>query len=454
VNETSAAVSGLGTATALPSRGRTRGQSASLVAAASLGMCGGYTALFGGTTGVFLLPVAATLGVGRGSASAIMGLSLLGVAVGSPLAGKLMDRLGVRMVVGASVLLFVVALMLLAPGPMNTIAMSIKVFVLGLVGVATSPVGYLPILARTFERRLGLALGIASVGLGLGSAVSPVLAVAVIRRFGWRVAYLSLSGIALLLGLTALYLIFGVGMLKGGVGRANRANATQLKALQSTDLPGDTTRASLTSARFWIMGMSLALVSAVGIGNMVHIPALLQDHGVPRPMAAAGATFAALGVMCGRLFSGALLDVVKTRFVAALIFIVGALGIGLLATAGPSTPYALLGFGAALTGMLVGAEGDRMPYLVRRYFGLKAFGRGYGFRTPSSRERRRVAGEQAGAVGRKSGGGGNLAGWFVHAPRCRRGWRRVSCGLRHARIDLVPACVSEEASHESIQQSV
>ncbi|MFT4507161.1 MFS transporter [Caballeronia sp. 15711] len=375
MNETLAAGSGLGTATASPSRGLTRGQSASLVAATALGMCGGYTALFGGTTGVFLLPVAATLGVGRGSASAIMGLSLLGVAVGSPLAGKLMDRFGVRMVVGASVLLFVGALMLLALGPMNTIAMSTKVFVLGLVGVATSPVGYLPILARTFERRLGLALGIASVGLGLGSAVSPVFAVAVISRFGWRVAYLSLSGIALLLGLTALYLIFGVGMLKSGV---ERANATQLKALQSTDLPGDTARASLTSARFWIMGVSLALVSAVGIGNMVHIPALLQDHGVSRPMAAAGATFAALGVMCGRLFSGALLDVVKARFVAALIFIVGAIGIGLLATAGPSTPYALLGFGAALTGMLVGAEGDLMPYLVRRYFGLKAFGLVYG----------------------------------------------------------------------------
>ena len=356
-------------------RSLSRGQSATLVGATALGLCGGYTALFASTTGVFLLPVAGALGAGRGTTSAVMGLSLLGIAVGSPLAGKLMDRFGVRAVVGLSVVLFALALSSLALGPLSVVALSVKVFMLGLLGVATSPVGYLPILARTFNRRLGLALGVASVGLGLGSAITPVFTIAMIGRFGWQMAYLSLSGVALFLGLAALYLVYGASAPKAP---SDRAGFIRLKALESTKLPGDSARSALTSARFWILGVSLALVSAVGIGNIIHIPALLHDHGVSRPMAAAGATFAALGVMSGRLIAGVLLDAMNARYVAALIFFIGGIGIALLATAGASTPYALLGLGAALTGMLVGGEGDLMPYLVRRYFGLRAFGVVYG----------------------------------------------------------------------------
>jgi MFS family permease len=375
LNNTYATARGIPSAECTSTRNLTRTQSLALVGAAAIGMCGGYTALFASTVGVFLLPVATSLGVGRGTASAVMGLSLLGIAFGSPLAGKLIDRFGVAAVVSGSVFLFAVALMSLAIGPMTITGLSVKVFLLGLVSVATSPVGYLPILARTFERRLGLALGMASVGLGIGSALSPMFAGAMIARFGWHTAYLFLSGLAVLLGAAALYIVFGSSTLAAV---RSAAAAARGNALTNAELPGDSARIALSSGRFWLIGASLALVSAVGIGNLVHIPSLLSDHGLSRPVAATGATFAAIGVMCGRLMAGVLLDVMKARYVAALIFAIGGAGIGLLASAGPASSYALFAFGATLTGLLVGAEGDLMPYLVRRYFGLKAFGLVYG----------------------------------------------------------------------------
>lgn len=375
MNNALAATKGLAAPAASSSRNLSLRQSVLLVIGVAVGMCGGYTALFASTTGVFLLPVAHSLASGREAASAVMSLSLLGLAVGSPLTGMLMDRYGVRAVVSASVILFAAALVWLAAGSVGTATLSLKVFALGLVGVATSPVGYLPILTRTFDRRLGLALGLASVGLGAGSAASPIFAAWAIGRFGWQMAYLVLAGSAVALGVVALYLVFGSPWFKY---REGDEVTMRLDTTPGGELTGDTATASLTTGRFWLMSFSLALISAVGIGNMVHIPALFHDHGVARPLAAAGATFTAIGVMCGRLCCGALLDVMKARYVAALIFVAGAVGIGLLADAGPLTPYAVLALGAALTGLLIGAEGDLMPYLVRRYFGLKSFGIVYG----------------------------------------------------------------------------
>jgi len=342
-----------------------------LVAAASLGLSGGYTALFAGTTGVFLLPIAGSLEVGRGVASSCMALSSLGLAVSAPLAGRLMDRYGHQRVIGYSILCFVVTLVLLALGPLTPAALGFKTFLLGLLGVATSPVGYLSILAHTFERRVGLAFGAASIGAGIGAALAPLCASWVIRHHGWQTAYLLLAVAAAVLGFVAN------AMLR----RAMPAHTTEAFRTATTACApaiGDTPKEAFSNPRFWLIGLCVALIAAVGLGSMVHVPALLSDQGVSPEMAAAGAAFSAIGLTTGRFVVGILLDVVAARVLAAVVFLLGAWGVALLATATHSTPYPLLALGAALTGLLIGAEGDLVPFFVKRYFGLKSFGTVYG----------------------------------------------------------------------------
>ena len=56
-------------------------------------------------------------------------------------------------------------------------------------------------IVRWFDRRRGLALGIALAGVGLGAALIPPLAQAVITNYGWREAYLAIGGVVLLISL-------------------------------------------------------------------------------------------------------------------------------------------------------------------------------------------------------------------------------------------------------------
>jgi MFS family permease len=56
-----------------------------------------------------------------------------------------------------------------------------------------TPIGYAKAIAAWFDRRRGLALGIAMSGVGLGGFVMPQLAQALIDRVGWRGAYLILG---------------------------------------------------------------------------------------------------------------------------------------------------------------------------------------------------------------------------------------------------------------------
>lgn len=116
-------------------------RSVALVAATSIGLAGGYTALFAGTTGVFLLPIAQSLNAGRGVVASCMALASLGLAISSPVAGRLMDRFGYQRVIGVSIICFVLGLLLLATGPMTTSALGTKAFLLGLLGVTTTYAG-------------------------------------------------------------------------------------------------------------------------------------------------------------------------------------------------------------------------------------------------------------------------------------------------------------------------
>jgi MFS family permease len=58
-----------------------------------------------------------------------------------------------------------------------------------------------------FRRRLGLAAGIASAGIGLGTLLGPIASVQLIAALGWRDAFAVLAGVALVAGLAAAALL-------------------------------------------------------------------------------------------------------------------------------------------------------------------------------------------------------------------------------------------------------
>ena len=104
--------------------------------------------------------------------------------------------------------------------------------------------------------------------------------------------------------------------------------------------------------------------------------AIFSDRGNSAQIGALASSLLGVGVLIGRTGSGYLLDRFFAPHVAALIFAAAAFGMGLLRIASSQE----LAFAAAfLIGLALGAEGDIIPYLTSRYFGLRSFGKICGF---------------------------------------------------------------------------
>lgn len=340
-----------------------------MVLGAALGLASGFATTYFSTLSIFLKPVTSELGWGRTEGSAAGVLSMLGLAIGALVVGRLIDRFGPARVISASVVLMASLIFLLSRLSNNPVLFGILSFSIGIAGAATTPPGYLSVLARGFERRLGLALGLAGAGMGVGTAFMPVIAQQLINNFGWRGAYVALAAGSATLGILACMLMFP---------RTGTTLPTQLHLSGVTPASdGQTFRQATRDGKFWALVVIFFLAPAAVLGMSVHFSSMFTDRGLSPDSAATAVALAGLGVLVGRLGAGALLDLIVAPRVAAVAFILASIGSAMVAL-DMSASLAALAFAAFLGGIALGAEGDFMPFMVRRYFGLRSFGTIYG----------------------------------------------------------------------------
>ena len=349
-----------------------RSKQALVVLGCALGMGGGFAALYFSTLGIFLKPLSEEFAWGRAQTSAATVLSMLGMAIGAILVGRLIDRMGAKRVLGGSICLMAGLTAMMSQLQGNVVHVAALSFAIGFVGVATTPLGYLAVLTRWFEGRLGLALGVSMMGLGIGTVVFPIVAQAFISQWGWRGAYMSLALVALGLGAVAWFLLF---VMAGAPPSVQTINETAQTVAPESE--GETLKQAMRSPRYWGIVVILFLVSAAGLGAVVHTAAFLTDSSISKDMAAKAVALSGLGVVLGRLIAGALMDKYSAARVGAAAFLLGGIGLSIMASVSP-TLVAMLMLGVFLAGFAIGAEGDFIPFIVRRYFGMRSFGTIYG----------------------------------------------------------------------------
>ncbi|WP_082079809.1 MFS transporter [Cupriavidus basilensis] len=354
-----------------PAGGLSAPHRALIVFGAALGLCAGFAPLYFGTISVFLQPIAHEFGWGRAQTSAAGVLSMLGLAAGSIVVGQLIDRFGETRVIGGSasvMAVFMAIQSLCGNSPWLFAALS---FGIGVAGAGTTPPGYLTVLARCLRDRLGVALGLAGIGMGVGTISMPVIAQTLIAHYGWRSAYAGLAAGALLLGWLACAIIS-----RGARGLRGHARQRRLPA-GSMPVPGYTVREALADRRLWLILAVTLLVSMATLGMSVHFVSLLVDGGITPQLAARAVAVSGAGVVLGRVVSGYLIDRFAARKVAAAAFCLAAAGAVLMASE-LSRAIQFSAFAGLLLGFALGAEGDFLPFFVKKYFGLKSFGRIYG----------------------------------------------------------------------------
>jgi MFS family permease len=119
----------------------------------------------------------------------------------------------------------------------------------------------------------------------------------------------------------------------------------------------------------------LFLSSIAQNGAIAHLAALLTDRGVAPERAAIALSAMGGASLVGRLVAGWMLDRFFAARVAFGLLSIAGLGVFLLASA---DSLALGVLAAALIGFGMGGEADVTPYVLSRYFGLRAFSTLYG----------------------------------------------------------------------------
>lgn len=328
-----------------------------------LGLIVGNVTILQFSTSVLMKPIMAEFGWPRTIPSAAVGVGTLCAAIATPFVGRMIDRRGIKSVTLACIVLFALATAAMALAPAAAFVFLGMFAVVGLFSAGQAPLPYAQSIAASFDRRRGLALGIAMTGVGLGAAVVPRLAQAYLEHFGWRGAFVAL-------GITVFVVAFpAVALFLRDLGARTRGGG-------AAELPGLQAREVVRTANFWILALVFVCIPVVANGIIFHLVALLTDRGIPAQSAVA--VFSAIGpsLIVGRLLCGYCLDRFHAPYVAVAFIALPALGVmALLSSVDPR----VIAAGAVLVGLGLGAEVDLIGYLQSRYFGLRAFGQVYGY---------------------------------------------------------------------------
>ena len=344
-----------------------------VVFAGFVGLAFGSPVLLLFTLGVFTGPLEHDLGWTRAQISLSATVFTAVSTVAFPFAGALLDRFGARRVVLVSLPLFAAAYASLGLTTRSLGAFYLAWAVITLLGSAPSNPAYCKAVASWFDRRLGLALGVTVAGQGIGAAAVPALAFVLLSKFGWRLAYAGLAGVALVatFAVNAAFLrnapadlgLFPDGALQPPSGDGERAATA-----------GFTFERAVRTRAFALLTAAFLLLGFMSTAILAHQVPMLVDAGFTPARAAAVQVVYGLALTAGRLVVGFSLD----RFFAPRVLMasLGGIVVGLAFYARGVTGDAAF-LCAALIGFGIGAEFDVLGYLVARYFGRRTYGKLY-----------------------------------------------------------------------------
>jgi MFS family permease len=334
-----------------------------IVGVAMVVTCVGFGAMF--SLGVFLQPMAESMGWSRTGISTAALLNFLCMGVGSFIWGALSDRLGTRRVVLlGGVLLGLGTVLASRATTLTQFQLSFGV----IVGFAAGSL-YAPLTATTtrwFTRNRSLAVALVSAGLGLGSTTTAPLARWIITNYDWRTAMLVLGDIAWLVIIPAALLV-----------REPPAAASAPVAESRADGDGRdlTVRQALRTPQFAAIAFTYFACCAAHSGPIFHMVTYAIDHGVPAMAAATVISAAGVASLSGKIVCGLIADRVGAKRVLVSGLLLQVLAINLyLVTRELSHFYAVaLVFGFAYGGVM-----PLYAILVRDYFGARIMGTTFG----------------------------------------------------------------------------
>ena len=237
--------------------------------------------------GAFVVPMEAEFEWNRTAVSWAAALGALLNGVTQPFMGYLFDRFGVRIVVVAGILVVGVSTLLMAAT--SSIWYMIAMFgVVAAIGQSgSSMTNTAAMLSKWFRRRRGLVIGLNASGMSLGSLVLVPFAAFLISLIDWRLSWIVLGGMILVLGIP-LALIFlhddpaKKGLTPDGDPLPEEAPAGSAAAPTAPPQPlfAENWRQAFKSWPIWQMSFSYYICGSTTFMLAVHFVPMAIEEGV------------------------------------------------------------------------------------------------------------------------------------------------------------------------------
>jgi MFS family permease len=339
-----------------------------VLVASTIGLTCGVSTVATASFGPFVFPLSQAFGWERGDISFAMTIFNVCNIIMFPVAGWLIDRLGLRKVLIPSIIMFGVICVGLSFLSGRIWQFYAGYGVLAVAAIGTSSVPYARLIVPWFSARRGLALGVAFAGMGIGVAGFPLFVQTFIHFGSWRTAYAALGMLV-----TGAVLPFVIGWARYPEEQKIADPATRTEETAAS--PGLVFHDAIRSRSFILLMCTFGLLGILTGGIPTHLVPLLVERGVDAMHAAVLASTLGFSLIAGRVIAGYLLDRIFGPLVMIVIVSLAVIGLAMMLTGvtGQSTIVAI-----TLIGFTIGADGDFLSYLISRYVGLRAFSRVYG----------------------------------------------------------------------------
>jgi len=312
---------------------------------------------------VFFKPMAEYFNWDRATMSAVYSTSIVSRGALSIGAGWLADRFGARKIMIIAGILLALGFLLSSQVKdlwqfFITYALIVSSGLSGTFGIVTA------VTSRWFMKRRGLALGIVSSGVGLGTLLIVPGAERLIAIFDWSTAFIicgAVSGIVMV-G-SALFL------RQAPVSTPAAGVSSQSSSSPAPEPQGSGLGAALRSSNLFLLLFAFLLFFLCTQMVMVHLVNYATDLGISPLVAATLISLIGVVSIAGRMIVGVSADRLGVNNTLILTHVFLLVAYVCLIFSGPLWSFYAF---AVICGLTYGGEGPQIPLFIGKYFGTKS----------------------------------------------------------------------------------
>lgn len=329
--------------------------------------------------GVFLKPMAAEFALSRSVISLAAAINMLVYSFGAIFVGRMLDRIAPRWITTAGAVIAACGYIL--TGFVST-PLGLYISYGLMVGLGSAGMGVVACsssVSKWFISKRGLAIGIASMGISLGTVTLTPLSGYIAGVFSWRIGLMALGVFTLLIGVFISQTLMrktnpeAYGLLPDG------DKTTIIHQSSVSPIYKVSTLTLFKDSRFWTLAICQGLAVMISMSVFVHQVAYATDNGIEKMAAATSLAAISMTGFMGQFLFGWITDKIRDPKYGSFIGIVFMLA-GTILLLNVHSIFQLY-IAALIYGFGYGSLAPILPLMVADRFGRHVVGSIYGLLT-------------------------------------------------------------------------